>query len=155
MRIDVRGGPHMRQIRTTSMAYSLASRFNSPTTQGANMSTATESDATLGASMYELFRDVRDTYETDTRHEVRYAFLRTVTLRVGDQLRAGFSREISRTGIGFLHNFEMPLEEIEASIPTDQGNDVRIHVQIRWKQSVGAGWYISGGDFVEIPDICA
>jgi len=137
------------------MAYSLASYFFSLKTQGAKMTTATEPDATLGASMYELFRDVRDTYDTDDRHEPRYAFLRSVTLRVGDQFRAGFSREISRTGIGFLHNFEMPLEEIEASIPTDQGNDVRIHVQIRWKQPVGAGWYISGGEFVEIPDICA
>jgi hypothetical protein len=118
------------------------------------MTTVTESDATLSATMYELFRDARDKYETDTRHEVRSAVLRTVTLRIGDQDHAGFSREISRSGIGFLHNFEMPLEEIEVAIPTDQEDAVRIHVQIRWSQPVGAGWYISGGEFVEIRDIC-
>jgi hypothetical protein len=119
-----------------------------------NMTTVTESDAALGASMYELFRDARDKYETDTRLEVRYSFLRLVTLQVGDQIHTGFSREISRNGIGLLHNFEMPLDEIEVAIPSEHGADVRIHVQIRWRQPVGAGWYISGGEFVEIRDIC-
>jgi hypothetical protein len=104
--------------------------------------------------MYELFRDARDKYETDTRLEMRYAFLRSVTLRVGDQVRSAFSREISRTGVGLLHNFEAPLDQIEVAIPTEHGADARIHVNIRWQQPVGQGWYISGGEFVEIPDIC-
>lgn len=118
------------------------------------MTTAIESTASLGATMYELFHDARDAFETETRLEMRYSFLRVVTLRVGDQVHSAFSREISRTGIGLLHNCELPLNEVEVAIPTDRGADAHIHVQLHWQKPVGQGWYISGGEFVEIKDIC-
>lgn len=117
------------------------------------MTTALESALSQNAAMYDLLREVRDCFETDTRGEMRYAFLRGVSIHLDGRVHEALSREISGTGIGLLHQVELQPGKVEVAISTDDGTEVRIHVLIRWCKSVAYGWHVSGGDFVENPDL--
>jgi hypothetical protein len=99
-------------------------------------------------AIYELTVEAHNDLKKDRRSEVRYPFFRPLSIRMDGQCYSVFSREISTSGIGLLHNFELSPGEIEISIPSQRGWMVRVRVRIVWCRACGAGWYISGGDFV-------
>jgi hypothetical protein len=103
-----------------------------------------------GKAIYELLGEARDG-EAHARRANRHAFFRSVTIRVnGDRLYAAFSRDISELGIGLLHNFELPPGEVGIAISSARGYSVPLQARIVWCRTCGAGWYLSGGEFVGI-----
>jgi hypothetical protein len=113
--------------------------------------TVIDSPLTPGAVLYDLLREARDSYETETRIEMRYSFCRLVSIRVGDTRYPGMSREISQSGIGLLHPEKLPLEEVEVCIRSED-TDTSVRARIQWCKPLGEGWYISGGAFVDLAD---
>ena len=86
----------------------------------------------------------------DQRTELRQPFFRSVSIELPDDSSksfSAFSRDLSPTGIGLLHN--MPLEPGMAivSIPIGPGETVRLWTRIKWCRPCGQGWYTSGGQF--------
>jgi len=117
------------------------------------MATTTDAAIAPGASLDDLFVEARDAYERETRIEMRYALVRPISIESGDQVQIGFSREISRSAIGLLHSRELPRGEVVVSIPTERGAELRTRIQIAWCKPAGHGWFISGGEFVELRDL--
>lgn len=107
-----------------------------------------------GKAIYQLIVEAKAALKTDRRAEVRYAFFRPVSIEMDDGHKySAFTREISETGIGLIHNMDLQEGEVEVSIHSDCGYAIRVRTQIMWCHSCGEGWYISGGRFVEIASI--
>jgi hypothetical protein len=121
------------------------------------MSTRAEDNAvtlSAGKAIYQLIVEAKAALKTDRRAEVRYAFFRPVSIEMDDGHKySAFTREISETGIGLIHNMDLFEGEVEISIRSDCGYSIRVRTQIVWCQSCGEGWYISGGRFVGIGSI--
>jgi hypothetical protein len=114
-----------------------------------------ETSKRLGLEVYQILREARASEKKERRDTVRYAFFRPVTILIGENRLSGFSREVSETGIGLLHNANLTPGEVEVVIPTEQGFSVHIRTQIQWCTPCGEDWYISGGEFVGITRIGA
>jgi PilZ domain len=115
-----------------------------------------DNPATLspGKAIYQLIVEAKAALKTDRRGEVRYAFFRPVSIEMDDGHKySAFTREISETGIGLIHNMDLNDGEVEISIRSDCGYSIRVRTQIMWCQSCGEGWYISGGRFAGIASI--
>ena len=63
-----------------------------------------------------------------------------------DHRYSAFTRDISMSGIGLLHDFQLGLEVIDVLL-ADETRPLRLDVQ--WCRSCGAGWFVSGGRFAE------
>lgn len=109
----------------------------------------------LGTAVYEILREARAGEKLEYRETVRYSFFRPVTIHAGTKSFSAFSREVSERGIGLLHSAELQPDNVEVIIPTEQGYSVRIRTQLLWTHPCGEGWYISGGEFLEIVGILA
>jgi hypothetical protein len=68
-----------------------------------------------------------------------------VSVRVNGQSLSAFTREISVSSIGLLHNMELPLKEVEIIVA---GKQQVLRACIERCESCGEGWYLSGGTFV-------
>ena len=102
-----------------------------------------------GIGIHELVIEAHQDGSKDRRAEPRYPFFRRITLQVpGGTPAVAFSREISASGIGLLHNVQLTPGEVELTIPSRRGFTVRVRTKILWCQPCGEGWYISGGQFV-------
>ena len=112
-----------------------------------------EGSRQLGLEIYQILREARAHAKKETRDEFRYPFFRPVAIDVGKFRLTGFSREVSETGIGLLHNGYLIPGEAEITIPTEQGYSVQIRTQIVWCTPCGQDWYISGGKFLGISRI--
>jgi hypothetical protein len=108
-----------------------------------------------GMAIHELVVEAYDEGKRDRRAEIRYPFFRAVGLQVDGQRVSAFSREISPSGIGLLHNMELPPTEVEVTVPSRRGHSVRMRVRIVWCRPCGEGWYISGGRLVDVVGIGA
>jgi hypothetical protein len=107
-----------------------------------------------GKAIYQLLVEAQSKENKDRRRDVRYAFFRPVTIEVDDGHRySAFSREISASGIGLIHNVELPEGEVEITVSSEQGYSIRVRTKIVWCQSCGEGWYISGGRFAGIASV--
>jgi hypothetical protein len=103
-----------------------------------------------GKAIYELLAEAQEG-EADARRSNRHAFFRSVTIRMnGGRLHSAFSRDISELGIGLLHNFELPPGEVGIAISSARGYSIPLRARIVWCRPCGAGWYLSGGEFVGI-----
>ena len=87
-------------------------------------------------SPQELIRDlIIQLNETERRSTDRQPLFRpvTVTTLAGAGKRySAFSRDISESGIGLLHNMPMELEEVSLTIGSDSETAVRIRASIKW-----------------------
>jgi hypothetical protein len=91
----------------------------------------------------ELLIQAEAEFYNDRRSEKRFPFFRSVTVEVDDHNYMAFTREISDTGIGLLHSMKLPLTEV---VITMAGRpDHQMCLLIERCESIGAGWYISGG----------
>ena len=87
----------------------------------------------------------------ERRANMREPFFGPVTVVVrenGEQRTYScFSRDISPTGIGLLHN--MPLESGKVTLAIlRQSGDVHLRGEIMWCRPCGEGWYLSGVRFL-------
>jgi hypothetical protein len=102
-----------------------------------------------GKAVYELILEAERHSRRDMRSDVRLPFFRPLSINTGDgHSYSAFSRDISSFGIGFIHNMELSPGEVHIRISSERGHTVSVPTQIRWCQSCGEGWYISGGEFV-------
>lgn len=106
-----------------------------------------------GMAIHELILEAYEEGKRDRRCEVRHPFFRPVSLAVGPTRHSAFSREISTGGIGLLHNMELSPGEVEITISSRRGHSVRLRTQIIWCRPCGEGWYISGGQFVNVVSV--
>ena len=84
----------------------------------------------------------------DRRTEPRYPFFRSVSIQMDGRSYSAFTREISTSSIGLLHNVELPLCEVEIVISTEAAQKDSLRVRIDRCESCGDGWYISGGEIL-------
>lgn len=57
----------------------------------------------------------------------------------------GFTRDVSRTGVGLLHRAPLELQPATVLITRSRGDTVELKMDITWCESCGDGWYVSGG----------
>jgi len=107
-----------------------------------------------GKAIYQLIVEAQSKENKDRRREVRYAFFRPVTIETDDGKRySAFSREIAASGIGLIHNIDLPEGEVGITISSEGGYSIRVRTKIVWCQPCGEGWFISGGHFAGIASV--
>jgi hypothetical protein len=115
------------------------------------MSYHVESPTQPGLAIHQLIGEALCVSTHDRRSEPRYPFFRRISVRMNDGRRSSaFTREISASGIGLVHNFELLPGEVELSIPSERGCVVRVRTRIVWCQPCGDGWFLSGGQFIGV-----
>ena len=104
----------------------------------------------IGDVVAQLLEATRMQERLERRSESRHPFFCPVAI-LSDHGKnwSAFAREISRSGIGLLHN--MPLEPgevtLQISIPS---GPKKFRTQIVWCRPSGEGWYLSGGRFLDV-----
>jgi hypothetical protein len=108
----------------------------------------------FGNALHPLLVEARANDKREDRWGIRYPFFRAVSIAMdcGHQYSA-FSRDISASGIGLLHNVDLPTGDVDIHITSGRGYAVRVRTRISWCQSCGEGWFISGGQFVAVPTV--
>lgn len=89
----------------------------------------------------------------ERRSSERYPFFRPVTIAPESEkgrTYSAFSRDLSTSGIGLLHNMPLDIDEATLTIGGGLSGPVKLRAKIQWCQPTGEGWYISGGEF--LPD---
>lgn len=86
----------------------------------------------------------------DPRSGARFPFFRLVSIGVDGRCYSGFTRDLCVSSIGLLHHMELPLREVEVTIPIATDKKCKMCVRIERCEPCGEGWYISGGKFVGI-----
>ena len=107
--------------------------------------------STIDQFLEDSLRNIIDTAATDSRHDPRCPFFRPVTVTVGGAQGtklSAFSRDLSPTGIGLLHNMPLETHRVTLSIPVAAGQQVDLSTEITWCEPCGEGWYLSGGRFL-------
>ena len=108
----------------------------------------------INSDLLSLVEEAQRADQSDRRAEVRHPFFRPLSICPANEPQrqySAFAREISRNGIGLLHN--MPLEPGAAlvTIFRDGGRTLKIRTEIVWCRACGEGWYLSGGRFLDLP----
>ena len=89
----------------------------------------------------------------ERRSADRKPFVRPIVIATGrdhDSVHHGFSRDISQIGIGMVTRDEW--EEGTHAILTIHSlakRVVRVSAEVRWCQTYGEGWYLSGWRFLD------
>lgn len=91
--------------------------------------------------MYRLVLQAETDFHNDRRSEPRYPFFRSVSVRVDGKYFTAFTREISASALGLLHNMELPTKEVEILVA---GQRQVLCACIERCEPCGEGWYISG-----------
>lgn len=78
----------------------------------------------------------------------RYPFVRPVQLEdASGNTVVGFSRDISKSGIGLIHRAAIKPGYASVKLQTAEGEKIRGTADLRRCMSIGEGWYSSGGRF--------
>ena len=121
-----------------------------PTTRPAPRITPSE-DHPLYERVHDLMAQARADDQLDRRGAARYPFFRPVRLSAdsGDVgPHQAFTRELSITGVGLLHNIPLQLGKVLVAIHHSEGACTAIPTEILWCRPCGDGWYLSGGRFL-------
>lgn len=86
--------------------------------------------------------------QQDGRKDVRYPFIRPVLIQVDKSNYPGLSREISRTGIGLMHQADLKAVQCCLVIPMGDDSVSQIPIRVVWCKQLGDGWFISGAQFL-------
>jgi hypothetical protein len=106
-----------------------------------------------GKAIYQLVVEAQNNEKKDRRTEVRFAFFRPVSIQLDGHTYSAFSREISASGIGLIHNVALTTGEVNVVISHEQGYSIQVRTEIVWCQPCGEGWYISGGRFIGVASV--
>jgi hypothetical protein len=104
----------------------------------------------LREQIQELMAQARADDQMDRRGAARYPFFRPASL-ANDREDLGphqaFTRELSTTGIGLLHNVPISIGPLKVAIRYGDGQVAALPAEILWCRPCGDGWYVSGGRF--------
>jgi len=127
--------------------------MNSPNT----LSTRSNSDPQISSAVTKLLEGARSAEKTDRRASPRHPYFQPVTVVSSDrkQKMTAFSREISESGIGLLHYMPVMPGEVTLTISGPLGAALRVRTEILWCRPCGEGWYLSGGQFLELAEQAA
>jgi hypothetical protein len=107
--------------------------------------------AALRDKIEHLMAQARADDQMDRRGAARYPFFRPATLH-SDQVELGphqaFTRELSTSGIGLLHNVPLEPGAHSVAIHFEQGESYSFPTEILWSRPCGGGWFLSGGKFL-------
>ena len=109
------------------------------------MPTKTRKSLSPGGLMGELLLLAQTEFNNDRRSDKRFPLFRPVSVQMDGHSFSAFTREICAAGIGLLHSMELPLKEVAIKIA---GQPQQLRLQIERCESIGEGWYISGGKFI-------
>jgi hypothetical protein len=102
-------------------------------------------------AVHQLLAEAASKEQLDRRSEVRHPFFSPLSITPEDGQHkkfSAFSREISPSGIGLLHNMRIDLGVVTISVHREGGRTVELRTEILWCRACGEGWYLSGGRFV-------
>jgi hypothetical protein len=91
--------------------------------------------------MYRLLFQAETDFNNNRRSEQRFPFFRPVSIRVDGLSLTAFTREISASGIGLMHNMDLPKKEVEILIA---GERQVLPARVERCDPSGEGWFISG-----------
>jgi hypothetical protein len=113
------------------------------------MATETTERPAPGTAICGLVLEAREWAKNERRNDNRLPFFRPVAIHVGNgTCYSAFSRDISASSIGLLHNMTLPLADVMISVVNEQGQSVKQRARIAWCEPCGQGWYMSAGEFV-------
>ncbi len=101
-------------------------------------------------SIQQLLIQAEAATKKDPRSRIRIPFFRLVSIELDGRSYSGFTRDMCVSSIGLLHNLELPLREVDVTIPIATDKKCKMRVRIERCEPCGQGWYISGGKFVGI-----
>jgi hypothetical protein len=107
----------------------------------------------IGQAVMRLLDEARAEEKLDRRAEPRHPFFRPVSIQLASKPESRFSafaRELSRTGIGLLHNIPLPVGEAQLTVASTRGAALRATVEVVWCRPCGEGWFLSGCRFVDL-----
>ncbi len=96
--------------------------------------------------------------QDDRRVHGRIAFFQPAYLSMADsdQMYSVFTRDVSRKGMGLLHNTPIEPQIVSLTVRCSNGAIAALKLDIDWCMACGEGWYISGGGFIDgEPDLGA
>jgi hypothetical protein len=96
--------------------------------------------------IYRLVAQAEADFNDDRRAEKRFPFFHPVSLWLDGRAFSGFSRDISASGIGLLHDGELSLKEIDIIVA---GHRQPLAALVVRCEPCGLGWYSSGCKFLE------
>ena len=103
--------------------------------------------ASPGKAIYQLVLEARKRARRDCRADVRFPFFQPVSIHIDGRQYSAFSRDLAKNGIGLVHSFDLPCNEVVISIREGE-YAVNVRTKIVCCQPCGEGWYLSGGEFV-------
>ena len=105
------------------------------------MVTHTKSTSRSDTLMNRLVAEAESEYNEERRAVPRFPFVRPVTIQLDGITFSGFTRDISASSIGLLHNMALPLTEIQLMVA---GQQYLLRAQVERCDACGEGWYVSG-----------
>jgi hypothetical protein len=91
--------------------------------------------------MYRLVQQAESDFLNDRRAYQRFPFFRLVALKDDARVRTAFVRDISESGMGLLHDFELHRDErMEILVGSERRT---LQACVRNCEPVGDGWWIS------------
>ena len=100
----------------------------------------------FGNALHPLLAEARANMRED-----RHPFFRPVSIKaLGGRCYSAFSRYLSASEIGLLHNMELPPAEVEIMIGNGRKPAVGVRTHVSRCQPCGEGWYISDGQIVSV-----
>ena len=113
------------------------------------MTTPRPTEAAFWPRVERLIDQAKDQAAQDNRTEPRFPLFQPVTLHRGSQVLSAFSRDVSETGMGLLH--DMPIGgEYTIVVHDTGGREYELTGVVLWCRPCGQGWYISGIHFCRI-----
>ena len=106
----------------------------------------------IGRTVMRLLEEARTEEKLDRRAEPRHPFFRPVSIQPAsnpDCRFSAFAREISRTGIGLLHNMPLQPGQVRLTVASTHGEALCVTAEVVWCRPSGEGWYLSGCRFVD------
>lgn len=107
------------------------------------------STADSRAQIVDLLCKAQAENQIERRQIERHPFFYPVSIAPAeaDQIYSAFSRDISATGMGFLHNMPLGLGHVNVTIHSDGAPEAALSGEIVWCKPCGEGWYTSGMRF--------
>lgn len=107
----------------------------------------------IGQHVVRLLDEALAEQQVDRRAEPRFPFFRPVSIQPAGEPEhrySAFAREISRTGVGLLHNMPLATGAATLTIHSTQGSPLCTKVEVIWCRPCGEGWFLSGCRFVDL-----